>query len=179
MYSTNEKLEVIQYLNRTKEDLLSAVAGLSESQLNFQTSPKCWSIAGVVEHVALVEDAVITRLLQEITSAPTVPADNKVRETDAGLLRKAVDRSVRFEAPGQFHPTGKALATSLDQFLNSRKKIVDFVQSTPLDLRQISTQHRVFGPLDGHQRLLVLAAHSARHTQQIIESKSSPNFPSY
>jgi hypothetical protein len=176
-YSTNERSELIQHLDKTRDDLLAAVRGLSEAQLNFQTSPKCWSIAGIVEHVALVEDAVFTRISQEITSAASVPAESNVNETDASLLRKATDRSVKLEAPGQFHPTGKPMAISLEQFLTGRKKIIDFIQSTHLDLRHISTQTRAFGPLDGHQRFLFLAAHSARHTEQILEAKSNPNFP--
>jgi hypothetical protein len=100
----------------------------------------------------------------------------KANETDVGLLRKSTDRSVKLEAPGQFHPTGKPMASSLEQFLAGRKKIVDFIQSTRLNLQHISTQTRAFGPLDGHQRLLFLGAHSARHTEQIIETKANPNF---
>jgi hypothetical protein len=176
-YPTSERTELLHYLDKTRDDLVVALAGLSEAQSQFQTSPKCWSIESVVEHIVLVEDAVITRVLQEITSAPSVTADGKKNVTDASLLEKAVDRSVKLEAPGQFHPAGKPMATSLEQFLRGRTKIVDFVQSTPLDLRQISFETRAFGVLDGHQRLLFLAAHSARHTEQIIETKSNPNFP--
>lgn len=176
-YSTNERDEVIQYLNRTRDDLLEAVRGLSESQLNFQISPKCWFIAGIVEHVGLVENAIFTSLSQAITSAASVPAESNINETDTGLLRKATDRSIKLEAPGQFHPTGKPIAISLEQFLAGRKKIADFIQSTPLDLRHVFIQTRAFGPLDGHQRLLFLGAHSARHTEQIVETKSNPNFP--
>jgi hypothetical protein len=176
-YLTSERAELVNYLDKTRDDLVAALADLSLAQLNFQISPKCWSIGGVVEHIALVEDAVITKVLQEIASAPSVTADGKKNVTDASFLKKAVDRSVKLEAPGQFHPIGKSMATSLEQFLRGRTKIVDFVQSTPLDLRQISFETRAFGVLDGHQRLLFLAAHSARHTEQIIETKSSPNFP--
>lgn len=176
-YSPNERRELIQYLDKTRDDLLAAVRGLNEAQLDFQTSPKCWCIAGIVEHVVLVEDAVLARVLQELTSAANPGSEMKANETDAGLLRKATDRSVKLEAPGQFHPTGKPMASSLEQFLAGRKKIVDFIQSTHLDLRHISTQTRAFGPLDGHQRFLFLAAHSARHTEQIIETKEAPNFP--
>jgi DinB superfamily len=176
-YSTNERRELIQYLDKTRDDLLAVVRGLSEAQLDFQTSPKCWCIAGIVEHFVLVEDAVLARALQELTSAANPGSEMKANETDAGLLRKATDRSVKLEAPGQFHPTGKPMASSLEQFLAGRKKIVDFIQSTRLDLRHISTQTRAFGPLDGHQRFLFLAAHSARHTEQILETKSNPNFP--
>jgi len=61
-YSTNERRELIQHLDKTRDDLLAAVRGLSEAQLNFQTSPKCWCIAGIVEHVVLVKDAVLARV---------------------------------------------------------------------------------------------------------------------
>src|SRR4029077_11447704 len=126
-YPTSERAELIHYLDKTRDDLLAALAGLSLAQLNFQISPKCWSIVGVVGHIALVEDAVITKVLQEIASAPSVTADGKKNVTDASLLKKAGDRSVKLEAPGQFHPIGKSMATSLEQFLRGRTKIVDFV----------------------------------------------------
>ena len=177
MYSTTERHKLIQYFDKTRDGLLSALAGLSEAQLNFKPSPELWSIAGNVEHVALVEDAVGARILQELASAPRVPPDSTV--TDLGVLRKAVDRSSKLDSSREFHPAGKPAAISLEHFLTSRKKIVDFVQSTILDLRQIWTASRVFGPLDGHQRLLALAAHTARHTEQIIEIKSNPNFPAH
>ncbi len=178
-YSTSERHELIQYVDKTRDELLAVVEGLSEAQSNFQTSPNSWSIAGVVEHVAAVEDAMLARILQELTSAANLASEMKTNETDASLLKKATNRSVKLEAPGQFHPTGKLMATSLEQFLSGRNKIVDFVQSTPLDLRHISFETRAFGVLDGHQRILFLAAHSARHTQQIIETKSNLNFPSH
>jgi len=175
MYSTAERRDLIQYLDKTRDDLLSAIAGLSEAQLNFQPSPERWSIAGNVEHVALVEDAVGSRILRELDSAPRVPADSTV--TDIGVLRKAVDRARKLDSSREFQPAGKPTAISVEQFLASRKKIVAFVQSTILDLRHIWTASRLFGPVDGHQRLLALAAHSARHTDQILEIKSNPNFP--
>jgi len=177
MYSTGERQEVIQYLDKTRDDLTSAVAELSEAQLNFKASPERWSIAGIVEHIAMVEDVVAAKILQQIASAPPALADGDVKQADLLLLRKVVDRSVKREAPEEFRPTGKPSAISLEEFLTGRKKIVDFVRSVPHDLRQISIPHRVFGPLDGHQRLLALAGHCARHTEQIIETKADPNFP--
>jgi hypothetical protein len=35
----------------------------------------------------------------------------------------------------------------------------------------------VFGPLDGYDWILAVAAHTARHTQQILEVKADPGFP--
>ena len=177
MYSPTERHELIGYLDRTRDELLSAVAGLSDAQLNFRLSPAHWSIADNVEHVALVEEVIGTRILQELISASSFPAVSSVNETDAAVLEKAVDRSVGIDSSAQFLPTGKPTAISLEHFLASQKKIVGFVRSTVLDLRQIITSSRMFGPVDGHQRLLGLAGHCARHTAQILETKSHPNFP--
>jgi hypothetical protein len=37
--------------------------------------------------------------------------------------------------------------------------------------------HPVLGPLDGYEWILAAAAHSERHTKQILEVKADPNFP--
>ena len=38
-------------------------------------------------------------------------------------------------------------------------------------------EHPALGPLDGYQWVLFLAAHSVRHTKQILELKASAGFP--
>ena len=87
-YLTSERAELVNYLDKTRDDLVAALADLSLAQLNFQISPQCWSIGGVVEHIALVEDAVITKVFQEIASAPSVTADGKKNVSDASLFEE-------------------------------------------------------------------------------------------
>jgi hypothetical protein len=177
MYSTQERNETIQYFEKTRDDLIAAVAGLSETQSSFKLSLQQWSIAGIVEHIAMVEDVVGTRVMQQLASAPPLQTDGDAKQADAVIIRKALDRTVRRQAPGEFHPTGKPLTTSLEHFLRIRKRMLEFIESTPHDLRQFSIPHPTQGTLDGHQRLLALAGHCARHTSQIIEMKSAPGFP--
>ena len=54
---------------------------------------------------------------------------------------------------------------------------MDYIRTTNDDLRDHFYSHPVFGPLDGYQWLLLLSAHSARHTEQIEEVKADPSFP--
>jgi hypothetical protein len=172
----SERNQLIQYLTRTRNDLVEVLEGLSETQTVFKPAPERWSIAGVVEHIALVESFAGNKILEEM--AATTPVESVPSgEPDEALLKKAMDRSRKFDAPSELRPTGKPLGTSLQQFLSERKKIVDFVLAAPYDLRRLTMQHRVFGRIDGHQRLLALAGHSARHTNQIIEVKAAPDFP--
>ena len=62
-------------------------------------------------------------------------------------------------------------------FNESRGKTVSFVQNTKEDLRGHASPHPILKALDGYQWELLLSAHSARHTAQIQEVKSDPNFP--
>ena len=173
MYSTEEKNEILQQLDRTRYGLMAALAGISEAQSNFKPSPENWSVADIVEHLAIVENLIVLRV-QQLPSAADV---GNFQDSDSVLFEKVVDRSVKFQAPERARPTGKALLSSLEQLEVTRAKIVDVLRLAPPDFRQHSTPHPVLGPLDGHQWLVAVAGHCARHTEQIIEAKAAPGFP--
>ena len=90
-----------------------------------------------------------------------------------------VDRSHKAQAPEILRPTGRwATEAELTKaFEASRKANMDYIKTTNDDLRDHFFDHPVFGTLDGYQWLLLLSAHSARHTEQIEEVKADPNFP--
>ena len=176
MYLTEQKDELVRRLDGTRDGLMATVAGLTEVQSNCKPSPEGWSISGIVEHLAIVEDLVILRVEQLAAGSGDSP-NGKFNESDAVLFEKVVDRSQKFQAPERARPTGKTLRSSLERLAGSRAKIVEFVRAAPPGFRQHSMTHPVLGPLDGHQWLVALAAHCARHTQQIIETKTAPGFP--
>ena len=174
MHSLQEKNELLQRLDGAREQLIAAVAGLSQPQANFTPSPDAWSVAGIVEHLATVEDFVIMRV-ERMTSEPD---HGNFKDSDLVLFDKVVDRTEKFQAPERVHPTGKPLGSSLERLAATREKIVGLIRSAPDGhFRQHSMEHPVFGPLDGHQWVVAMAGHCLRHTQQIQETKSAPNFP--
>lgn len=175
MYSAQEKDLVLQHLEQTKTGLLAAVQGLSEAQANFKPTAESWSVAGVVEHLAIVEGFVDVRL-QQLPSMAKDSATN-FKDSDAVLLERVADRSRRFAAPDRVQPTGRPLAQSVERILASRSKLTGFLQSPPADFHEHHMPHPVFGGLDGHQWLLALAGHCERHTRQIHEIKAAPDFP--
>jgi hypothetical protein len=176
MYSTLEQQSVVENLRKSHEGLISAVSGLSEAQLNFKPEPDAWSIANIVEHLAIIEDLVAWRLSQ-LGSAPDVSQQATFKGSDRVLLEKVLDRSTKIKAPDRAQPTGKPLTHSLERLTASRDRIVEFVQSAPADFRRHIMLHPVFGGLDGHQWLLALAGHCERHTQQVEDTKSAESFP--
>jgi hypothetical protein len=76
-------------------------------------------------------------------------------------------------------PTGRfATETELIKaFEDNRSATMDYLRTTNDDLRDHFFDHPAFGTLDGYQWLLLISAHSARHTAQIEEVKADPNFP--
>ena len=174
MHSIEEKDELLQRLDKARQDLTIAVARLSQTQSNFKPSPEAWSIANIAEHIATVEEFTILRLQQMVSE----PDSGHFKDADATLFNKAADRSAKRQAPERVRPTGKPLANSLERLATNYEKLSDLIRSAPEGhFRQHSMPHPAFGPLDGHQWLVFTAGHCARHTEQIIQTKSAPNFP--
>ncbi len=171
-----EQQQALKLLNDSRNGVTEAVKGLSEAQWKFKPAPDRWSIAEVVEHLALIEDLVQQGVFPNLEKAPAGAADSG-KQTDGALLTKLADRSTKYHAPEPAVPTGRwTPAEALEHFYAARVKTIAFLKANP-DLRQHVIEHAVLGKLDGYQWVLAVAGHSARHTQQILEVKTDRNFP--
>jgi hypothetical protein len=175
-----ERAAALKSLQATHDAFLQSIAGLSEKQWRFKPAPDRWSVAEVSEHIA-VSESTIFGLVQ--TKFMTSPADPSKRTEVAGkdelILTKVPDRSHKVQAPEILKPTNR-WATEADvikAFEDSRKATMDYVRTTNDDLRDHFGPHPVLGPLDAYQWILLISAHSERHTKQIEEVKADPNFP--
>ncbi|HKH99847.1 MAG TPA: DinB family protein [Candidatus Sulfotelmatobacter sp.] len=167
----------VQYLQQTRDGVVEAVKGLSEAQLKFKPGPDRWSVAETLEHIALAEDFIFQNTTDKIMKAPAGVASRDTAKIDAGVLAMIPDRSHKAQAPPPLVPTGRWTETeSLEHFLKSRAKTIEFLQTTP-DLRQHVADSPLGQPLDAYEWLLFIAAHSERHTKQILEVKADANFP--
>jgi len=165
-----------QYLQQTRDGVVAAVKGLSEAQMKFKAGPDRWSVAEVLEHIALVEDGLFQNVTNKVMKSPAGAADRDVAKTDASVLAILPDRSTKKQAPAPFVPTGRwTPAEAQDHFLKSRTATMAFLESTP-DLRA-HVSDSPLGPLDAYEWLLFMGGHSERHTKQILEVKADPNFP--
>ncbi len=177
--TAEERAFALQQLQMTRENFLKSIAGLSEKQWTFKPGPDRWSVAEVAEHITVAE-SMIFGLVQKMMQSPAAPEKREqVKGKDQIILQKMVDRSHKAQAPETMRPTGR-WATEVEltkAFEATRKVTMDYVKTTNDDLRDHFFDHPVFGTLDGYQWLLLLSAHSARHTEQIEEVKADPNFP--
>ncbi len=167
----------LQYLETTKKNIVDATRGLSEAQWNFKPSPFKWSVAQVMEHIAASEDLLRQMAEDQIKKAPAGP-DRDLKKADDRVLEVIPDRSRKFQAPEQLRPRNQfgSPEASLKHFLESRATTIELLKKTP-DLRAHVVDSGLLGKLDGYERILFIAAHSERHTKQLLELKADPKFP--
>jgi hypothetical protein len=175
--TASEQERALRYLTKTRVGVIAATKGLTEAQWKFKPAPDRWSVAEVVEHLVLIEGAV-HGIVGNLSKAPATPAEFDARRIDAMVLAKVADRSTKYPAPEAAVPTGRwSPEDALAHFLAARDESAVLLKSTP-DLRGHIVPHPVLGPMDGYEWILAVAAHSERHTQQILEVKAAPHFPS-
>lgn len=172
-----EKERAIQYLESSKKGVLESVKGLSDAQWNFKAGPDRWSIAQVMEHIAAAEDFIRGLDAEQVMKAPAVP-DRDLKKTDDAVVAMMPDRSHKAQAPEPLVPTNRfgSAEGSVRHFIESRAKTEDFVKATP-GLRDHAFDSPLGMKLDGYEFVLLIAAHSERHTKQILEVKADPNYP--
>jgi hypothetical protein len=172
-----EKDKALQYLESTKKNVLESTKGLSEAQWNFKAAPDRWSVAQVVEHLAAAEDFIRGMVKEKLMMAPAGEPGRDVKKTDEGVLAMVPDRTNKVQAPEPLVPTNRfgSPEGSIKHFVESRATTEDFLKTTT-GLRDHVTDSPM-GKLDGYQFVLLIAAHSERHTKQINEVKADPNFP--
>jgi DinB superfamily len=172
-----EKDRALQYLETTKKDVLEATKGLSEAQWNFKPAPDRWSVAQVMEHIAAAEDFLRTLAKEKVMLAPAGEAGRDVKKTDEAVLAMIPDRTNKVQAPEPLVPTNRfgSPEASVKHFVESRATTEDFLKTTT-GLRD-HVMESPMGKLDGYEFVLLVAAHSERHTKQINEVKADPNFP--
>jgi hypothetical protein len=172
-----DRVKGMQYLQQTRDGVADAVKGLSEAQLKFKPAPDRWSVAETLEHIALAEDFLFQNVTGKIMKAPAGPAGRDTAKIDGMVLAMIPDRSHKAQAPPPLVPTGRwTPADTLDHFLKSRARTIAFLEATP-DLREHVADSPLGQPLDAYEWLLFIAAHSDRHTKQMLEVKADPNFP--
>jgi hypothetical protein len=175
--SQAERDRALEYLELTKKNVQDAVKGLSAAQWNFKQAPERWSVAQVVEHLAAAEDMLRTMTVEQVMKAPAAP-DRDVKMIDELVLKAIPDRSHKAEAPEPLRPVNRfgSPEEALKHFVESRGQTEDFLKKTA-DLRDHAVDSPLGQKLDGYEWMLLIAAHSERHTKQINEVKADPDFP--
>ncbi len=177
--SKKERKFAANYLKETRDLLLKDVKNLSDTQLNYKTSPERWSVAQCIEHIAISESSLMA-FIQDSLSVPADPSRRiLVKVSDTTIIRVVTDRSHKSTTIEILKPHDKfgSTAGALKEFIEQRDLNIKFVMTTDADLRDHYGYHRLMGVIDCYQAIILIGAHSRRHTLQIEEVMADPNFP--
>jgi len=175
--SAADKEKALALLESSRKGVLAATKGLSEAQWNFKPAPEKWSIAECMEHIAAAEDFIRGNITENVMKAPAVPGRD-VAKIDAGILSGVSDRTNKVQAPEPLKPTNRfgSPEASIKHFVESRAKTEEYLKNTA-DLRGHAVDSPIGGKWDAYEFILLIGAHSERHTKQIEEVKASPGYP--
>jgi hypothetical protein len=167
-----EKREIVDRLQAGRDALNAALDGVSESLAARKPVPDAWSILECVEHVAVVERLLLSRL---ISAVPTETShENRMRE--AMIAARGADRGRPIAAPEAARPRNRfgSLRDALDAFDSARGETLRFLDGFNGDSRFCVTDHPLIpGPVNCYEILLLISVHPARHAKQIAETRTS------
>ncbi len=161
-----EKQEILIRLDEGRKALSEALAGVDEQMAVWKRMPATWSILDCVEHVAVSEEFLLSRLMAARASVPALP--NPARESM--ILKSGMDRTKRVESPAVGRPHGRYLhlQEAFTGFSAVRARTIDWVAGLEGDLRSLLTDPPLVPePVNCYEMLLIISVHPRRHTEQI------------
>lgn len=179
--TAEERKYAVEYFAKTRARLLGDLKGLSENQLTWKADTSRWSIYQCMEHIALAENLIWQWVQMTEHQAPTPDKRNGAKATTDELVKQMLDRSHKFNAPEMLRPETRfsSTAAAVEAYTLRRDSTMEYIRTTQDDLKDHFVTHPVFGVIDLYQALVMLAAHSERHTLQIEEVMADPHFPKH
>jgi hypothetical protein len=174
-----EREFVVGQLRASEARLLEVVRGLTEEQWRFREAPERWSIAEVVEHLAVWESFMLGAVRGALEGLAEPEKQAAVAGKDALVLGLAGSRDKKLKSREAAQPTGRwnDFGEMLAEFRVRRARTVEFAESTQADLRSHFFAHVTFGDLDCYQWLVAMGQHTLRHVEQIEEIRRDVGFP--
>jgi uncharacterized damage-inducible protein DinB len=162
IYDSNDKI---------REKLKMIIGNLTDEQAGVLPEGEKWTLAQLVEHIALVEEG-ITRICTKLLSKAQVQqmkSDGTAKISENFLRKAAESVNQKLEAPERVHPTGtKTVAESMTKMEENRenlKKLRPLFET--VDGIEHKFPHPAFGELTAQEWLALVGGHELRHIRQI------------
>ena len=166
--------EVLNYLDTQRQALRAAIDAVPAPARNTQPAVDRWSVAQVLDHLAMIDRRVaigISKWIMEARDAGLGPETETTSVLNTIPAERITDRTRRVEAPQEIRPrTDVDAETAWTELEQARAKLrAAFLNGDGLALAQVMQPHPVLGPINIYQWALFVGSHEARHTLQIRE----------
>lgn len=179
-----ESERALLYLTQSKNGILGAVKNLSASQWTYKPDPERWSIAEIMDHVLFVLELVSGPAAEKLDATPETPVHPDYQLIDDIIIYRFPDRLNRFPSPME-PGTEIDRAHALERLDASYSRLAQRLETAPglrchglpaAPLKLVSGG--VYEVMDGYQWIIAAAAHTERHTKQVLEVIAGAGFPS-
>jgi hypothetical protein len=165
--------ELLEYIDQQDRALRAVFDSVSPALRDRVPGPGHWSVAGIVEHLAIVENRIARRLSGQIAQAK---ANGLGPEPDMSPvlptlpIAPILNRTVKFSAPDAVQPTGESADVAWENLERADAAIRDvLIVSDNLALGTLTMPHPAFGPQPLYYFFAFIGAHKIRHAAQIEE----------
>jgi hypothetical protein len=167
------------HLKETRKELIKTVNRLSAAQLSFRSDSSKWSVEDCVKHLAMTEIGLWKMIESGLSQPPNPEKRAEIKMNDEQLIKTIQDRTSKIQTSESLQPKNtpfKSVTEALNSFKENRNKLVSYMDNTQEDMRNHVINFPL-GMMDAYQLVLLMSAHTNRHTQQIKEVMADPNFP--
>lgn len=167
--------ELIEFLGEHRRGVYEAVAAVPASLRDRKPAPDRWSVAEVVEHLAIIGQRVAALLSKRVMEARAIGVgpDFQTSSVVSSYPDPAavVDRTVRVTSPSLVQPTGTLdAAAGTRALVQAHAAMISSLQNANgVSLESLMQTHPVFGPLNLYHFIVALGLHDQRHAAQIRE----------
>jgi hypothetical protein len=178
MITEQEREVALGLLTRSRQVVLDAVAGVTETQATWQPNAARWSVRQYVEHLAISDDGLVAMICKSL-QGPVVEETLEARKERQAKIRATVMPRGVNKAPEVLKPDGRfaSLADAVAGFLAARERTMEFARTTQDDLHRHFFAHTVLGPMSGYEWLVANARHAELHAGHIRELRAMDGFP--
>ena len=164
--------EILAYLDVSRTRVRESVAQVNSSFAEIRPRSEAWSVAEIVNHLAIVE-ANVAKL---ITRSSIWGRENGIgpETSDESVLRTLDSHSIAeggtpFTAPERITPPRESKMEDAERALIESRRALRgaLADADGLDLSAITRPHPRFGDLNMYQWALFVGQHDERHVRQI------------
>ncbi|MEO6210304.1 MAG: DinB family protein [Gemmatimonadaceae bacterium] len=167
--------EVLDYLDVHRRQLLDTIASVPAKVRDRRPGEGRWSVAEVVEHLALIEQGIAGLLSRKVAEARAngVGADTETSSVVASFDHsdRVIDRSRKIDVPAELRPSGSLNAEAGMQALEKARAAMAGAlrNANGVSLENLTQAHPVLGTMNMYHWMVATALHEDRHAAQIRE----------
>lgn len=182
--SDDEKTELLQMLDDSREKLRGLIEGLSDEQWNFKQNPDRWSVGQCAEHIVRSERALLESAKAAMAGDPDPDWYERTKDKNQLIRNVMPNRRPMGQggaiAPQEIRPKENwNQARALEELEKIRTEVRQYVDSLSGPVKDHTYEHPfpVFNWLNAYDWLIYIPTHTIRHSKQIIEVQEDANYP--